>query len=110
MTTDLALEYIRKRACELCYGEDYTLRVRHFVLQAQEERMIDGHNQFFILIEPYCDLRIESDTALFDISEQLINELQYEHRGHIKLTNLSMFVNHARFIQVIPKDCSPLCP
>ncbi len=110
MTTDLALEYIKKRTSELCYGESYSIRLRHFVLQPLEERMIDGHNQFFILIEPFCDLRIQSDTALFDLSEQLINELQYEHRGQIKLTNLSILVNHCRLIQVIPKDCTTPCP
>lgn len=105
MTTDLALEYIKRRACELCYGNDYTIRLRHFVLQPNEQRQIDGYNQFFVLIEPYCDLRIESGSALFDISENQINELQYEHRGEILITNQSIFTNHVRLIQVIPKEC-----
>ena len=109
MTTELALEYIRRKACELCYGNAYTLRVRHFVLQPHEVRKVDGHNQFFILIEPYCDLRIESGAAVFDLTENNINELEYEHRGDMAITNYSVFVNHARFIQVIPHNCTP-CP
>ncbi|MBN8865853.1 MAG: hypothetical protein J0H92_20940 [Sphingobacteriales bacterium] len=109
MTTDLALEYIRGRACELCYGKEYTIRFRHFVLQPHESRMIDGHNQFFILVEPYCLIRVESATAIFDLSEDKANELEYEHRGTIVLLNQSVFLNHARFIQVIPKICTP-CP
>lgn len=107
MTTELALEYIKRRACELCYGDQYTIRVRHFILQPHERRLIDGHNQLFILIEPYCDLRVESAAAIFDISEDNINEVEYEHRGEILLTNHSMFLNHARFIQVVPKECNP---
>lgn len=109
MTTELALEYIKRRTCELCYGNDYTLRVRHFVLQPHEQRKIDGHNQFFILIEPYCDLRIESGAAIFDITDDNMNELEYEHRGDMTITNYSIFINHARFIQVIPNNCTP-CP
>lgn len=109
MTTDLALEYIKRRACELCYGDQYTLSVRHFVLQPNERRAVDGHNQFFVLIEPYCDLRVESDTAIFDLAENKINELEYEHRGNMLLINQSIFINHVRFIQVIPTNCNQ-CP
>jgi hypothetical protein len=109
MTVELALEYIKRRACELCYGDDYTIRLRHFVLQPHEQRKVDGYNQFFILLEPYCELRVESGAALFDMSEDRINELQYEHRGEITILNQSMFVKHTRFIQVIPKSCTP-CP
>ncbi|TXJ28239.1 MAG: hypothetical protein E6Q24_05515 [Chitinophagaceae bacterium] len=109
MTTDLALEYIKRRGCELCYGDQYTLRVRHFVLQPNEQRKVDGHNQFFVLIEPYCDLRVESSAAIFDLADSNINELEYEHRGDLLLINQSIFTNHVRFIQVIPKECNP-CP
>ncbi len=109
MTTDLALTYIQKRTDELCYGNDYTIRVRHFVLQPKETRFVNGYNQFFVLIEPYCDLRIESGAALFDISDDHANEQQYEHRGDISITNQSIFINHARLIQVIPKFCNVPC-
>lgn len=107
MTTDLALEYIKRRASEQCYGQSYTLRLRHFVLQPYEQRRLDGHNQFFIIIEPYCSIRVESATAVFDIAEDNVNELQYEHQGDILLINQSMFLNHARFIQITPKTCTP---
>lgn len=110
MTTDLALAYIQKRACELCYENNYAIRVRHFVLQPMETRSVNSHNQFFVLIEPYCDLRIESGSAVFDMSDDHLNEQQYEHKGDIIIANQSIFVNHARFIQVIPKSCNTPCP
>lgn len=110
MTIELALDYISKRVCELGYANDYTIRLRHFVLQPKESRKIDSYNQFFVLLEPYCELRIESTNALFDMSEDQINELQYEYRGEITLTNQSVFTSHARFIQVIPKFCKTPCP
>lgn len=109
MTTNLALEYISKRVCELGYGSNYTIRLRHLVLQPAEERKISIHNQLFVLIEPYCDMRIESDGGIFDLSEDMANELQYEHRGDITITNHSIFINPVRFIQVIPKFCKAPC-
>jgi hypothetical protein len=110
MTTALAMEYIPKRMCELGYGDAYTLRMRHMVLQPCEVRKISIYNQLCILTEPYCELRVESMTGIFDLTEDLANELQYEHRGDITITNYSIFINHLRFIQVIPKFCKPLCP
>ena len=105
MTDTLVLEYIPKRMCELNYGPDYIIRFRHFVLQPREERKLQGQNQLLFLVEPFCDLRIESVAGLFDMSEDQVNELQYEHRGDIAITNQSIFINHVRFIQVIPKIC-----
>ncbi len=109
MTTALAMEYIPKRMCELGYGEAYTLRLRHLILQPGETRELSLYNKLFILVEPYNNMRIESMTGLFDLSEDLANELQYEHRGDITILNHSIFLNHLRFIQVIPKFCKPLC-
>ena|SRR3989337_1819658 len=110
MTINLALEYIPQRMCELGFGTDYFIRVRHFVLQPLEERQIETNNQVFILVEPFCDLKIESTAGMFDLSETIVDELQYEHRGSIKLKNYSIFINHIRFVQVIPKFCKKTCP
>jgi len=110
MTPQLALEYIPRRMCELGYSSQYILRLRHFVLQPLEIREITVHNQLMILVEPFCDVRIESQGGLFDLSEDMVNELQYEHRGNLKIINHSIFINHLRFIQVIPKLCNKPCP
>ncbi|GAC1599262.1 MAG: hypothetical protein NVS3B8_11840 [Chitinophagaceae bacterium] len=107
MTDILALEYIPKRMCELNYGTDYSIRFRHFVLQPGEGRKVHAYNQLFVLVEPFCDVRIESIAGLFDMSDDQANELQYEHRGDITILNRSIFINHVRFIQVIPKLCKP---
>jgi hypothetical protein len=95
--------------CELGYDSRYTIRLRHLVLQPSEKREVQAQNQLMILIEPYCDVRIESDTGIFDLSEDLANELQYEHSGTLKVTNHSFFISHIRFIQVIPKNCKRPC-
>ncbi|WP_257574605.1 hypothetical protein [Hydrobacter penzbergensis] len=54
-------------------------------------------------MEPPDDVRVESKMGLFDLSEENINELQYEHRGFLNITNLSALTSHLRMIQVIPK-------
>ncbi|MEP7374723.1 MAG: hypothetical protein ABI675_15110 [Chitinophagaceae bacterium] len=102
MTVSLALEYIPRRMCELGYENNYHIRFRHLLLMPGEERAIAAYNQLFILIEPTSDMRIESDVGLFDLSEDMINEFQYEHTGEVHLTNLSPVSGHVRFIQVIP--------
>jgi hypothetical protein len=110
MTAELAYEYIPRRMCELGYGTDYSIRFRHLVLQPGEERTVKGENQLFLLLKPFCDVRIVSATAIFDMSDGLSNELHYEHRGNITIKNYSIFINHVPFIQVIPKICKTPCP
>ncbi|WP_207515033.1 hypothetical protein [Longitalea luteola] len=102
MTSDLALEYISKRMLEMGYGNSYLIRFRHLLFRAQEKRELIGYNQLYILIEPTKDIRIESDVGLYDQNEDHANELQYEHRGAIKIINLSPLLNNVRFIQAIP--------
>jgi hypothetical protein len=105
MTIAFALEYICRKMCNC----EYSLNFRHLVLQPKETRSFPAHNQSALLIEPSCDVRVESDTGIYDLSEDLANELQYEHSGDILITNYSMFLNHIRFIQVIPKNCKTPC-
>ena len=101
MTSELALEYIRRRMLEMGYV-NYLLRFRHLLLRVNETREIVGYNQIFMLIEPAQDIRIESDVGVFDVNEDHANELQYEHRGRIKTTNLSLSTTNVRFLQAIP--------
>ena len=105
MTIAFALEYLQRNMCDC----DYSLRFRHLVLQPRETRKLLAHNQSILLIEPSCDVRVESDTGIYDVSEDLTNELQYEHNGDILIINHSIFLNHIRFIQVIPKNCKTPC-
>jgi hypothetical protein len=102
MTSDLALEFISRRMQEMGYGKHYLLRFRHILLKLGEVREITAYNQIFLLIDPMNTIRIESDVGLFDINEDHANEMQYEHRGRIKITNLSLSPTNARFLQAIP--------
>ena len=102
MTSDLALDYISRRMQEMGHGKKYLLRFRHILLKEAEVREVTAYNQIFILIEPIQTIRIESDVGLFDLNEDHANEIQYEHRGRIKITNLSLAPTNARFLQAIP--------
>ena len=102
MTSDLALDYIARRMNEMGFGKKYLIRFRHILLKLGEVREISAYNQIFLLIEPMPNIRIESDVGLFDLTEDHANEMQYEHRGRIKITNLSLTATNARFLQAIP--------
>ena len=103
MTVALALEYIPKRMNELGFGNDYYIRFRHLVIQANEELEIDAYNQFYLLVEDVVDASIVSEFGLYDLAEENTNEQLYEHQGAITIKNYSSSTNHLRFIQVIPK-------
>jgi hypothetical protein len=102
MTSDLALEYISRRMKEMGFSKNYLLRFRHILLKVSEVREITAYNQILLLIDPMATIRIESDVGLFDVNEDHANEMQYEHRGIIKITNLSLSPTNARFLQAIP--------
>jgi hypothetical protein len=102
MTSELALDYIARRMQEMGYAKDYLIRFRHILLKLGEAREITAYNQIFLLIEPVHDIRIESDVGLFDLTEDHANEMQYEHRGRILVTNLSFSPINVRFLQAIP--------
>lgn len=87
---------------EMGYSKNYLLRFRHLLLKVSEVREITAYNQIFLLIDPVATIRIESDVGLFDVNEDHANEMQYEHRGRIRITNLSPTPTNARFLQAIP--------
>lgn len=103
MTINLALEYIPRRMQELGYDKDYYIRFRHLILQANEEQNIEAFNQLYFLVAETENVRVESETGIYDLSEKNVNEMQYEHQGSIHISNYLQGINHLRFIQVIPK-------
>ena len=109
MTTNLALEYIARRMKELGYGDDYSIQFRHFVLLSKAKLKVHAGNQLFILLEPSESIAVKSDSGVFDVTTENVNELHYEHRGEIRIRNYTVITQHARFIQVIPNENKP-CP
>ncbi len=105
MTVPFALEYIKSMMCHA----EYEINFRHLIMQPLEVRKIGASDHIYLLIEPPADLRVESDFGLFDYCETIVNELQYEHRGSITVTNHSLFVNHLKAIQVIPRTPVKKC-
>jgi hypothetical protein len=101
MTEQLALLYIPKRAAELGFT-DYLIRIRHLILKPDEQREINSTNQIYFLIEEAGEVRIDSDSGVFDLSETRANELTYEHTGSIVIKNYAPFVKQLRFIQLLP--------
>ena len=104
MTPELANEYVKRRMRELGYGDNYRIRFRHFVLGPLEERKIDARLQLLILAVPKECIRIQSDMGVFDVAEFSTNELQYEHKGSVQLTNYSPIPQQVQMIQVIFKS------
>jgi hypothetical protein len=103
MTEALALAYIPSRMCELGHS-GYSIRLRHYLLQPKKKFKIHGEGQIFLLIEPEAVISVTSDTGVFDLTADNINELSYEHQGSIRIRNYSAVTVSIKFIQITPKD------
>jgi hypothetical protein len=111
MTINLALEYIPRRMRELGYGDEYLLRFHFFQIPAEGTITINAYGgEFYLLVEDYEELTIESDTGFYEIESKKANQLQYEHSGEIILNNRLSGRKGFRFIQVIPKHRKQQCP
>lgn len=102
MTSDFVMDYIVRRMEELQL--DFHVRYRSFQLKPSEKRTVLAHAQLFMLLEPAANVRIESYIGMYDLGNDTVNELQFEHQGEIILTNLSESINNVQFVQVIPKN------
>ena len=103
MDTAIVMEYVRMRMSEFGYGENYSTRLRHFVLQASEIREIDSSDHLYILVEQVSGVSIQSTFGFFDLGSTNVNELQYEHQGKIVMNNYSPEIVSVRFVQAIPQ-------
>ncbi len=103
MTIAFALEHIPRRMNDIGVGTLYQLHHRHFVVAPNAILELDATNHYFFQLDEIADVRIESEFGVYDLTETLVNEMQYEHSGQILITNYCSESKHLRFIQVIPQ-------
>lgn len=103
MTEGFALEYICRRMRELGYEDRYLLRYHNFRLDGKAILRMEAHNQYYYLISPTGEITVESNMGCYDAASDLLDDLQYEHRGTILLTNTSNQSAYLRLLQVIPQ-------
>ncbi|MFB6453800.1 hypothetical protein ACE38W_00910 [Chitinophaga sp. Hz27] len=101
MNTALAQEYIRGRMAELGFGNDYIIRLRHYVLRPKVKITIQADVHFFLLVNPPVMVRVQSGFGIYDLTVDYANELQYEHQGIIEVENYASHLQHIQFIQII---------
>ena len=102
MTVPFALDFIPRRMRELGYDNNYMIRWRQLNLAGNETITILAYNEFYYLIKPNLDFRVQSKFGVNDLTDASVNEMQYEHRGKITVTNKSNTPQLVQFIQVIP--------
>ena len=102
MTAEFAIAFIPQRMKELGYGADYLVRWRQLQLDANGILDIDAQNEYYYLISPGDNIEVSSKFGVFNVSDATINELQFEHRGKIKIKSFSPSPLFITFIQVIP--------
>jgi len=109
MTVEFAIAYIPLRMKELGYGKNYLMQAKHLILRPNEVREINAASQFWYLVDMSEEIIIESEFGMFDITDDTIDEIQYEHQGIITITNTSSELTSVRFIQIIPKNKVEQC-
>lgn len=106
MNINFAIEYIPRKMRELGYGDEYIIRLRSFALpRSVPFTMETSGGEFFLLVEEYNELTIESETGMYyrNLGTLTSNENIYEHRGKIVMNNKGNFPVYVKMIQVIPK-------
>lgn len=103
MNTEFALDFIPRRMKELGYGKNYITRWRHLQIDAAGILKIDAENEYYYLIQPGTLIAVKSKFGDYNVNDPGINEMQYEHKGKIEISNLHKEPQLVLFIQVIPK-------
>jgi hypothetical protein len=98
----IVMDYIQRRMQELGFGDKYIVRLKHLALEPMDKITIQTASDLYVVIDMPEDLRVESDRGVFDLSDDDISELEYEHSGLITITNQYTFKNHLKMIQAIP--------
>ena len=104
MTIGFALDYI-PRIMKARGVENYLTYFRHLKIAGRKATKIAAGNHYyhFIPTEEVDSIRIESKLGKYALEDDTLNELQYEHTGHIIITNEARYPQFVRFIQVIPE-------
>jgi len=102
MTVEFALDIIPRRMRELGYDKYYITRWKHLQIDGGATLKIESYNEFYFLITPSGNFRVKSKMGIYDETDPAINEMQYEHRGKIEISNLNDTSKLILFIQVIP--------
>jgi hypothetical protein len=104
MTSTLALTYIRKKMKDIGLGTRYQIKYRHINIPQNNSIGIDASNHYYIILHNPTNIVVISDYGVYDAEDELLNEIQYEHTGQMKILNKTAFVQSIRMIQVIPKN------
>lgn len=96
-------ELIRERIQQLT-RLGYIPVFHHWVLQPFEKMVMKAGNDIYILADATENVRVESDTGLYELFTGKTNEQIYEHSGTINIENLSNLSNQIPFIQFTEKN------
>lgn len=102
MTAEFAIQYIAHRMKELGYGTNYLIRWRNLQIAPLDTLSIETGNDYYFLLHSATSLIIKSRFGEFNLNDPNLNELQYEHRGHLQIINPIALIQFVQFIQVIP--------
>lgn len=76
----------------------------HWVLRPNEKLIMKAGNDIYLLAGETENVRVESDTGLYELFTGKTNEQIYEHSGIINIENLSNLSNLIPFIQFTQKN------
>lgn len=102
MNTAFALDFIPRRMKELGYDLNYMTRWRHLQIDPNGVIGFNADNEYYYLISPSPLIAVKSKSGIYNLNDTALNEMQYEHKGKIKILNRSSSPQFAEFIQVIP--------
>jgi len=105
MKAEFVIQFLPRMMQERGHGDNYTVAYRDVVVGANKRVKIDAANMFFFFVEGFsADVVITSETGIYDLRSEHINEQQHEHTGEIVIENSSEEILHLEFIVAIIKN------
>lgn len=105
MTTQYVLAYVPRKMKELGAEDRYVLSFRDLTLKNKQSLQIKADGEYYYFVDGFTsEIRITSETGVYDLLDDKINEMQHEHTGTLSIVNKGTNLLHLQFIVAIPKN------
>lgn len=106
MKTEFVMQYLPRKMRAMGIGDNYLLTYKDVTVKASGTVRIKASNMFFFFVEGFTDrVRITSESGVYDLTNETLNEQMHEHTGEIKIENRDdRVILHLEFIVAIIKN------
>ncbi len=105
MTTDYVLGYHVPQKMKDEGVSEYVVSFRDLTLKKLQTIEIKAAGQYYYFVGGFSsEIRITSETGIYDLIDDKVNEMQHEHTTKLTIVNRSNGILHLQFVVVALKN------